>query len=141
MCPLAPDVLRDVASWELVWDDTGSNDHNDYALWRGVPPNSDYVVIGGIFSNTKNHAPPKDDETRGIKAIRKDLLVMGAVKWVWNDGGSGSDRDGSVWTCGWVDNPRADHVYPQVIIPMPNYNSPPADKVWALDRSKVIDLS
>nr|ACZ59468.1 FDS protein [Flammulina velutipes] len=139
--PISPDVVADVKSWELVWDDAGSKNKNDYALWRGVPPTDEYVVIGGIFSNNKSHAPPTDNETSGIKAIRKDLLVAGEAKWVWNDGGSGSDRDGAVWTCGWLDSPLADHVYPQVIIPVSDYKSPPVDNVWALSRDKVVDLS
>ncbi|KAF9028486.1 hypothetical protein BDZ89DRAFT_1254571, partial [Hymenopellis radicata] len=124
------DALRDVASSELVWDDTGSNNKREYALWCGVPPNDNYVVIGGRFSVDPYYAPPDSVQTRRIKAIRRDLVVFDDTFSVRNDAGW-ARKDGSAWKtwCGSGASPYA-------LIPMLGHGAPPRDYSFSLDRSK-----
>ncbi|KAF9027303.1 hypothetical protein BDZ89DRAFT_1134257 [Hymenopellis radicata] len=55
--------------WNLTLSGTSS-------VGSAVPPNEDYVVVGGIFSDNEGYAEPDSEQKRGIKAIRRDLLVM-----------------------------------------------------------------
>ncbi|KAF9012897.1 hypothetical protein BDZ89DRAFT_1046905 [Hymenopellis radicata] len=119
---LEDDALRDVASWEKVWDDAGSGKKRDYSLWRGVPPNDNYVVVGGY-------------STRGIKAIRRDLLVFDDTFSVWNDAGTGARKDGSAWKT-WSRYGAS----PYALIPMLGHGAPPRDYSFSLDRSKTLEV-
>ncbi|KAF9021037.1 hypothetical protein BDZ89DRAFT_1071837 [Hymenopellis radicata] len=132
---LEDDALRDVASWEKVWDDAGSGKKRDYSLWRGVPPNDNYVVVGGIFSVNPGYAPPDSVQTRGIKAIRRDLLVFDDTFSVWNDAGTGARKDGSAWKT-WSRYGAS----PYALIPMLGHGAPPRDYSFSLDRSKTLEV-
>ncbi|KAF8909592.1 hypothetical protein CPB85DRAFT_1307380 [Mucidula mucida] len=130
---LEPDALRDVVGWERVWDDAGSHKGTDFALWRGIPPNDEYVVVGGIFSTNKGWAEPDYDQRRGIKAIRRNLLVTDDTFQVWNDKGTHAAKDGSVWKT-WSRNGAS----PWALIPVKGYDAPPRDMSFSLDRSKTL---
>ncbi|KAF8909607.1 hypothetical protein CPB85DRAFT_744245 [Mucidula mucida] len=95
--PLDADAVADVAGWEKVWDDAGSGKQRDYSLWRGVAANDNYLVIGGIFSTNEGYAPPTEEQTRGIRAIRKDLVVMDTSVW---SGMTLDRRRGRMGLCG-----------------------------------------
>ncbi|KAF9025023.1 FDS protein [Hymenopellis radicata] len=136
---LDPSALGEVGSWVKVWDDKGSGATGDYALWRGIAANpQDYIVIGGIYSNNPGHAPPNPDQTRLIKAVRRDLLVSGPAVWVWDDHKSGADANGSVYTCGYINNPTPSQLFAGVMIPTSSYSQPDFDALYALDPTKVL---
>ncbi|KAF8869030.1 hypothetical protein CPB85DRAFT_1242003 [Mucidula mucida] len=135
---LEPDALRDVVGWERIWEAPGVVPGAYYALWRGVPPNRDYVVVGGIFSNNKDWAEPDSEQTRGIMAIRRDLLVMDGTFEIWNDRDAGIFppsllQQASVWkTTGQTG------ASPSALIPVSSYSAPPRDISFSLDRSKTL---
>ncbi len=135
---LAPDALTEVASWERVWTDTGSGRSWNFALWRGVPPNNNYVVVGGVFirsPKSSGYPAPDWDQAHNIKAVRKDLVVKDLTLWVWDDNGVGADSGGSVWrTTGFYGVP------PNVIIPSEGHGQVPPDICFSLNRSKVISM-
>ncbi|KAF8909608.1 FDS protein [Mucidula mucida] len=132
---LEPDALRDVVGWERVWDDAGSHKSTDFALWRGIPPNEDYVVVGGIFSTKPDWAEPDSEQKRGIKAIRRNLLVMDDTFQVWNDKGTHASKDGSVWKTWGHSGPS-----PWALIPMNSHSAPPRDVSFSLDPNKTMEM-
>ncbi|KAF9027298.1 FDS protein [Hymenopellis radicata] len=119
---LEADALRDVSSWERVWDDAGSKKSRDFSLWRGVPPNDEYVV-------------PDSVQTGGIKAIRRDLVVFDDTFQVWNDAGSKANKNGSVWKT-WSRYGAS----PYALIPMLGHGAPSRDRSFSLDRSKTLEI-
>lgn len=87
--------LAYTTSFRLLWNDKGSGADEDGAFWL---PNAqgDFRPIGPIVVNTY------DD----INGLYGGLLVKGDpgvvaepvdYKPIWNDKGSGADRDGAVW--------------------------------------------
>ncbi|KAF8997238.1 hypothetical protein BDZ89DRAFT_1122487 [Hymenopellis radicata] len=131
---LEPDALRDVVGWERVWDNAGM-EGPDFALWRGVPPNDDYVVVGGIFSENKGHAEPDSLQKRGIKAIRRDLLVMDATFPIWYAAALPPVLKGaSVWKTLGVNLGAS----PSALIPVDSHSAPPRDISFSLDRNKTL---
>ncbi|KAF8877483.1 hypothetical protein CPB85DRAFT_1235201 [Mucidula mucida] len=135
---LEPDALRDVVGWERIWEAPGVVPGAYYALWRGVPPNRDYVVVGGIFSNNKDWAEPDSEQTRGIMAIRRDLLVMDGTFEIWNDRDAGLIppsllQQALVWkTTGQTG------ASPSALILVNSYSAPPRDISFSLNRSKTL---
>ncbi|KAF9027294.1 FDS protein [Hymenopellis radicata] len=134
--PLDGDALGDVAKWEKVWDDAGSGKPRDYSLWRGVAANDNYLVIGGIFSTNQGYAPPTEEQARGIRSIRKDLVVMDTSVLVWNDAGSKAREDGSVWkTIG------SSGVAVDALIPVGSHNAPFWEQTYSLNTYKVVEVN
>jgi len=92
------EVLVPVTDWEMVWKDRGSGKRTDYALWRGLPAPENrinYVFLGGYF--TRSYDKPSSDETIGMMAIHKDALItVSAGREIWNDAGTGANKDGAV---------------------------------------------
>ena len=118
---LEPGVLVDVADWIQVWNDTGSHKKTDFALWRGVGPSPDYVVVGGFF--TRSHKKPTAQEAKGIKAIHKLALHNTAPgSQVWTDKGSKAKEDGAIWGI------SSFGVVPTgAFVPVKGYNNPPQE--------------
>jgi hypothetical protein len=104
-----------------VWNDAGSRKPTDYALWRGVGPSLDYVVVGGFF--TRSHNKPTAEEARGIKAIHRRALHNTAPgSQIWTDKGSGAKEDGAVWSI----SPFG--VVPTgAFVPVRGYDNPPQE--------------
>lgn len=129
---LESDVLLDVDDWIQVWNDAGSGKSTDFALWRGVGPSSNYIVVGGFF--TRSHNKPTAEQTRGIKAIHKDALRdTSAAVQIWTDHGSSAAADGAVWT---ISNSGV--FATGAFIPVKGYNNPPEDAYGlALDQTEV----
>ena len=127
---LEPDVLVDVADWIQVWNDAGSGKSTDYALWRGVGPTIDYIVVDGFF--TRSHDKPTAQDARGIKAIHRLALHNTApANQIWTDQGSGADQDGAIWGISSID------VVPTgAFVPVRGYNNPPQE-VYGLRPDQV----
>lgn len=93
---IVPGTLADITEWKLVWSNAGSRSVNNYSLWRGVPPSTDYVVLGDFFVRSAD--PPTFDEYKGMKAVHKDACAVSTCgKRIWKDSGSGAKQDGAVW--------------------------------------------
>lgn len=127
---LEPGVLVDVADWIEVWNDSGSHNKTDFALWRGVGPTLDYLVVGGFF--TRSHNKPTADEAKGIKAIHNLALQnTGPGSQIWTDDGSKASQDGAIWGISSID------VVPSgAFVPVVGYNNPPQE-LYGLNSDQV----
>ncbi|KAJ7500837.1 FDS protein [Mycena galericulata] len=130
-----PKAVVEVAAWEPIWDDAGSGKKKDYALWRGIAPSADYIVLGGIFSTNPGYAPPDATQARGIVAVRGDLVVPDDTKLVWTDAGSKARKDGSVWTTAGTNG-----ISPNVLIPVLGHSAPFPDRTFSLNPAKLEEL-
>ncbi|OYU04056.1 MAG: hypothetical protein CFE47_28945 [Pseudomonas sp. PGPPP1] len=86
-------ALRPPLDYQLVWHDKGSGARNDASIWRPVPPEG-YVAMGLV------HGVDYDKpSTQAVRCVREDLVVASQVgKLIWDDKGSGSDNDLSIWS-------------------------------------------
>ena len=93
---LEPGMLVDVADWIQVWNSAGNSGSADFALWRGMGPTPDYVVVGGFFTRSFNK--PTTQEARGIKAIHKLALHNAEPgRRIWTDEGWTAKENVAVW--------------------------------------------
>ncbi|KAF8909604.1 hypothetical protein CPB85DRAFT_1562409 [Mucidula mucida] len=123
------DALRDVVGWERIWGDS-----QGVCLWRGVPPNEDYVVVGGYSAPTKTRRSPTLSRSVASRHS-EDLLVMDDTFKIWNDQGffQSSLQQASAWkTLGRTG------ASPSVLIPVASRSAPPRDISFSLDRSKTL---
>ena len=56
--------------WEPVFIDI---EGRKFSTWRGIPQYPDYLVVGHFF--VKGAEKPKPEQTAGIRAIRRDLIL------------------------------------------------------------------
>ncbi|MCA6363962.1 MAG: Vps62-related protein [Bacteroidetes bacterium] len=81
--------------YERVWKDSGSGADQDGAIWRPIPP-SGYVAMGMMASRGHSNKPSEKAmvciEKKFTKAIKADKSCL-----LWNDKGSGADRNVSLW--------------------------------------------
>lgn len=94
--PSKPEMVAEPVHFEEVWNDKGTGGSEHGSFWRVVPPKG-YVALGDLVINGY------DRPTSAIKSkyacIRDDLVVPGLMdpSPIWQDKGSGADRDGSLW--------------------------------------------
>lgn len=83
-----------ITNYDPIWNDAGSGADADGSFWRPMPGPGWYRL--GHHSKQGHNAP--SEATMVIKALVEGAIVQ-PVDYVliWNDGGSGSDADGSVW--------------------------------------------
>ncbi|KAJ6526416.1 hypothetical protein B0H19DRAFT_1275772 [Mycena capillaripes] len=127
--PAPAPALAPVSRWEKVWDNSGSGSARDFALWRGVSDDPNYVVVGGIFSTNAGHAPPTAQQTDGIRAILRDLVVEDTTGQVWTDAGTGATQDGSVWK-----TISKTGLSLNLMIPVNGHASPPQNESYSVKR-------
>lgn len=105
--PLAMDIgdgllIRYVNDYQWRWHDAGSGGDNDIGFFHPIVP-ADYHALGSFIRASGDGASARQTPT----IVVKDSGTMGALAaptgytYIWNDGGSGADNDGSVWlpTC------------------------------------------
>lgn len=77
-----------------IWNDKGSGADKDVSIWRAVNSNSAYHSVGDIAVNSHNNPniaflmKPSNTED-----VRKPV----DFNEIWNDGGSGADKDVKIW--------------------------------------------
>jgi hypothetical protein len=131
---IIPGTLVDVAGWEKVWSDVGSGNSTAFALWRGIPPSPDYVAVCSFF--TRTHEPPSAEQSKGIKAIRRDVVVTGfGDPEIWTDKGTGARPDGAAWEVSGQGSLR--RIETGAFVAVGEHNSRPVD-VSVLDADKVV---
>ncbi|PPQ78017.1 hypothetical protein CVT25_015573 [Psilocybe cyanescens] len=65
------DALGEIRDWEQVFVDI---EQHKFSTWRGIPLDPrKYTVIGDVF--VTGVEKPSEEQTVGIKAIRKDLIA------------------------------------------------------------------
>lgn len=85
------DELMPPVDYIQVWNDTGSGGDQDGSFWQPVAPDG-YVCLGHIAQN--GYDKPSTDLIRCVKSS----LVRPATTWkVWDDTGSGADKDVAIW--------------------------------------------
>ncbi|WP_421109222.1 Vps62-related protein [Streptomyces sp. NEAU-S77] len=91
-------LLRPPTGFTKIWGDHGTGSDKDGSVWRPVPP-SGYVALGDVFVSGYNSPNPaqyacvRKDAVGGHRYVR-EARIGGEI---WNDRGSGGDRDVSVW--------------------------------------------
>ncbi|MFT5834712.1 MAG: hypothetical protein ACI97N_002352 [Cognaticolwellia sp.] len=79
--------------YRLVWKDTGSGGNQDGAFWEPIPP-AGYVAMGTVVTASYTQPP-----LTAVVCILSDLTArINIGNLIWNDKGSGADRDLSLWT-------------------------------------------
>ena len=84
-------ALSHPKDYQWIYNDSGTGGDHDVTVWMPIAPPG-YKALGMIASNG---AKPALTE---VVCVREDLVIGTSVgKFIWNDGGSGGDHDGSVW--------------------------------------------
>ena len=99
--PSHPDLVKPPIDYELKWNDKGSHGKQDGSFWRVVPPDN-YVALCDVVTN--NYNEPSTKFTSKFACLRKSDVIPGEINNddIWDDKGSGSRKDGSMWQ---VDGP------------------------------------
>jgi hypothetical protein len=86
------DALRAPTGYRLIWKDSGSGADWDVSFWEPICPPF-YRAIGHV--SVRRHRPqPKYED---VRCVLSKYTVQGKWSWIWNDRGSGADRDVGVW--------------------------------------------
>jgi hypothetical protein len=85
------DLLSAPTDYVWKWNDSGSGGNYDVSLWHPVAP-AGYKCLGTITGN--GYAKPSTDQMRCIKS---EYVLHGKGTWTWNDGGTGSNNDATIW--------------------------------------------
>lgn len=94
--PVDPSAVAYPVDYTLIWNDKGSGASKDVSVWRPIPP-SGYVAMGSVSNNSYN----KPGLT-AVVCIRSDLVSLKSCgSLIWNDKGSGAQRDFSGWGVGY----------------------------------------
>lgn len=86
-------ALINPSSFSLVWKDRGSGAYSDVAFYKMNSP-SGYTCLGGVAVNSHSTKP---DSTRYC-CVRNEYVVPADTVQTWNDQGSGTHSDFSLWT-------------------------------------------
>lgn len=86
-------ALRPPVDYQLVWHDEGTGARTNFSIWRPLAP-AGYVTMGLVcgvgYDKPSRHA---------VRCVREDLVVTSHVgELIWNDKGSGSANDLSIWS-------------------------------------------
>jgi hypothetical protein len=85
-------LLAPPKDWTLIWRSVGSRARVHGSMWRGVPPNRNYVCVGSVAQT--GFAKPRDPNYR---CVRRDLVErVSASKLIWSDSGSRADEEVTV---------------------------------------------
>lgn len=118
------DLLAAPTDYVFKWNDSGSGGDRDVSLWHPVAPQG-YKCLGTITGN--GYAKPSTNQMRCIKS---EYVLHGKGTFVWNDSGTGSDRDGSIWSINASDY-RGQSV--GAFIAQPNYTL--GGEYWSINMS------
>jgi Vacuolar protein sorting-associated protein 62 len=94
--PLMPGLqkpaLKPPTDYEFIWNDKGSGATHDGSCWRPLAPEG-YVALGDVFAQGYNKPPLND-----VMCVARELAFDGEVGvLIWNDKGSGANRDLSTY--------------------------------------------
>ena len=86
------DALRAPLSFRWRWSDRGSGANRDVTFYEPICPTG-YRALGHI-SVASYHTQP---QRRDIRCVKAEYTVEGKWQGIWNDKGSGANRDVSVY--------------------------------------------
>ncbi|EGO01016.1 hypothetical protein SERLA73DRAFT_179046 [Serpula lacrymans var. lacrymans S7.3] len=74
-------ALADVVGWKKVGPNNEPEPPPPFSTWRGTAPEG-YIVVGDFF--VTGNSEPTPEQTKGIKAIRKDLVhELRVQRMIW----------------------------------------------------------
>lgn len=115
-------ALRPPASWNMIWEDSTRSDY--YGCWQPVAPVG-YVALGHLMRlRCDSGGPPTASDSAGLMCVHKSLVRkanLGDV--IWDDAGSGADRDVTLFQVVPVDSTKA--YAADTLIGVPNYSTSP----------------
>jgi hypothetical protein len=85
------DLLAKPLDYNFVWDDKGSGGDHDGSFWEPVAP-AGYTCLGHVAVN--GYAKPS---TELIRCIKSAYVIPANSAKIWDDAGSGADRDIGIW--------------------------------------------
>ncbi|NEO33294.1 MAG: Vps62-related protein [Symploca sp. SIO3C6] len=85
-------ALASPTDYTLIWNDAGSGASSDGSVWRPVCPPG-YKALGDVVSGS--HKKPSTDEVKCVRETALSAALPGG--FIWNDAGSGANRDFSAW--------------------------------------------
>jgi hypothetical protein len=93
-------ILSFTTSFSWRWDDSGSGASNDGAYWHPTPPEG-FHALGSLGIN--NYGNPNGNSYMFVVKAKNDTGPLPPLEsptdylQVWNDSGTGSTDDGSIW--------------------------------------------
>ena len=86
------DALRAPLYFRQRWNDRGSGANKDVAFYEPICPLG-YCALGHISIDSYRTQP----QTNEFRCVKSEYAVIGKWQFIWNDKGSGADRDVSVY--------------------------------------------
>ncbi|QTA89087.1 CHP02243 [Desulfonema magnum] len=84
------------SGYEKIWDDGGSGADDDFSCWKPIPPQG-YRAIGLATVGSHDKKPSSD----AVYCVKESLTTEASVgSLIWNDSGSGADKNFSAWSVG-----------------------------------------
>jgi len=99
---MAPQGFNPIWAYAVAVNFGPTIQFNLNVIWNIIPPNN-YVACGSVVSNTgfiDPSAPIPTPSIPNLRCLRYDLASEqpgGNLSYVWNDKGSGNDRDVTAW--------------------------------------------
>jgi hypothetical protein len=96
-------ILQFTSTFNLAWSDAGSGADEDGSFYHPVAPEGFHVLGSiGIRKAASAFDPNGRVAALCVKAAHPDsakpaLMPPTGYQWIWDDKGSGADRDGSCW--------------------------------------------
>lgn len=125
-------ALVSPTSFTQVWKDSGSGANWDGAVYTMNAP-AGYTCLGGV--GMRHHSNPPD--SKKYCCVKNEYVVRGGVVQAWNDKGTGSDKDVSLWTVIRAFGPFG--VDAGNFIPVSGYGEPLSTYLLKGDNDKVRD--
>ncbi|MBV4453871.1 MULTISPECIES: Vps62-related protein [Pseudomonas] len=129
-------ALRPPVDYHLVWHDEGTGAHANFSIWRPLAPQG-YVTMGLVcgvgYDKPSRHA---------VRCVREDLIVTAQVgELIWNDKGSGSANDLSLWSVTPPDAPAGEaYLAPGTFLGHDSY-AKPGTETYSLRLALTAQLS
>jgi hypothetical protein len=89
---LTNDALKSAESWRLVWNNRGSGDNWNGAIWQPICPYN-YQGIGYVATGTHSETPSVD----AFRCIKAEYLVDGSWNLVWKNQETESLVNVGIW--------------------------------------------
>ena len=84
-------AFKYVTDYTLIWTDSGSGADRDVSFWRPYDVQSGYFHLGDAA--TASHGKPSNPSLTVTALVADALAPPAGFSEVWNDQGSGADRD------------------------------------------------
>lgn len=94
--PVTNDGVKNPDGFTQIWTDAGSGADLEGTIWAMIPP-KDHVALGYCCTFSTSGTPPQPDRTQ-YYCVHKSLVTPGgAGAQIWNDSGTGSNTDVSIY--------------------------------------------